>query len=306
MLNICEFSEMIIKKEVDFGVYLSLPDDSEREVLLPKKEVPEGVKPGDVLNVFLYLDSSDRPVATLKKPYITMGKAALLEVVQVTPIGVFLNWGLDKDLLLPFREQVKIFVYDPSNGKSEERDPQEGDKVPVSLYVDKTKRPAATMRVYNHLIIGGDYVKDSAVECMVISVNPELGVFVAVEKKYFGMIPIREIHDRISLGDILYGRVSYVRDDGKYMISLTRKAHIQMDEDSAIIFNELVKSGGIVPFGDKSSAEAISRRFHMSKAAFKRAIGALYREKRIILEPERIILKDSAKEENNNEKDNDR
>ncbi len=309
-MELCEFQDLIIKRFTENGAYLEDTDKTGNrprpcdkkltsfgdgdgkiscsEVLLPKKEVPEGANEGDVLNVFLYLDSEDRPIATLKKPLITRDAPAVLEVIEIAPIGVFLDWGLDKDLLLPFKEQIEPVSYSPVEGVRPHIG--KGDGLPVYLYIDKTGRPAASMRVYNTLISGTEYVKDSGVEGTVVQINPELGVFVAVDDKYFGMIPIREIHDNVSLGDKVYGRVSLVRDDGKYMISLSPKAHIQMDEDARLILEELEKSGGSISLGDKSNPEDIKKRLHMSKAAFKRAVGSLYREKKIIPGAEEIKL----------------
>lgn len=309
-MELCVFQDLKIKRFTENGAYLeetgktgnrssyhdqkqTLPEEGDgyiscSEVLLPKKEIPEGANEGDELNVFLYLDSEDRPIATLKKPLIMKDAPAVLEVLEITPIGVFLDWGLDKNLLLPFREQVEPVSYSPTEGIREHIG--RGDRLPVYLYIDKTGRPAASMRVYNTLISGTEYVKDSGIEGTVIQINPELGVFVAVDDKYFGMIPIREIHDRVSLGDKVYGRVSLVRDDGKYMISLSHKAHIQMDDDARLILEELERSGGSIPLGDKSDPEEIKKRLRMSKAAFKRAVGSLYKEKKIIPGTEEIKL----------------
>ena len=285
-MELCEFQNLKITRFTKNGAYLSCGKDE--EVLLPGKEVPEGAKEGDELEVFLYLDSLDRPTATVKKPFITKETPAVLEVTEITPIGIFLNWGLDKDLLLPFKEQVEPVSYGPGGVVQEHIGM--GDKLPVYLYIDKTGRPAASMRIYNRLEAGGAYIKDSAVEGTVIQINPEMGVFVAVDDKYFGMIPIREIHDKITLGDKVYGRVTLVRDDGKYMISPGHKAHIQMDTDAQLILDALEVMGGRLPLGDKSDPEEIKKRLHMSKAAFKRAAGALYKQKKILISAEEIKL----------------
>ena len=285
-MELCEFKKLKITRFTKNGAYLSC--DKDEEVLLPGKEVPEGAKAGDEMDVFLYLDSLDRPVATVKKPLITKEAPAVLEVTEITPIGVFLDWGLDKDLLLPFREQVEPVAYGPGGVVQEHIGM--GDKLPVYLYIDKSGRPAASMRIYNRLENGTEYVKDSAVEGTVIRINPEMGVFVAVDDKYFGMIPIREIHHRVALGDKVYGRVTLVRDDGKYMISLNNKAHIQMDQDAQLILDALEAMGGRLPLGDKSDPEDIKKRLHMSKAAFKRAAGSLYKQKKIIIGAEEIRL----------------
>ena len=309
MIELCKLNNLKVKRKTEFGLYLGsdgtdVYDTNEKnisykndkggshfieseEVLLPRKEVPEGVGEGESLEVFVYLDSEDRPVATLKKPHIALGEIEVLKVKQKTSIGVFLDWGLDKDLFLPFKEQLDPVSFDPKTGSM--RGPEENDRFPVMLYIDKSGRPAATMRVYNHLESGGGYVKDSAVEATVIQINPELGVFVAVDTKYFGMIPIREIHDSVSIGDRVFGRVSAVRDDGKYMISLSQKSYIQMDSDADRIYEELEAAGGVLPFNDKSDPEEIKKHFSMSKNAFKKAIGRLYKEGKINIEEEKIV-----------------
>ena len=287
MIELCKLNNLEVVREAKFGLFLAESKEDRESVLLPKKEVPDDAKIGDVLSVFIYLDSEDRPIATLRKPFIELGKVACLEVLHITRIGAFLDWNLEKDLFLPFKEQIH-----PVRLKDPDGHIKEGDKIPVLLYIDKSGRPAATMRVYNHLKEGGEYIADSAVEGTVIEINPDMGVFIAIDDKYFGMIPIREIHGDIKLGDKIYGRVTTVRDDGKYMVSLTQKAHIQMDEDSQMILKLLKEEGGTLPYGDKSDAEAVKQKFQISKNAFKRAIGHLYKEGKISLEAGSIELKD--------------
>lgn len=161
-----------VVKKTDFGVYLGKEDE---KVLLPGKMVPEDIEIGDALTVFVYRDSDDRLIATTKKPFITLGQLAKLKVSQISKIGAFLDWGLEKDLFLPYKEQTTHVA--------------EGDECLVALYVDKSNRLAATMRVYHYLVNGSDYVKDSAVSGTVIEINPDRGVYVAVDDKYYGMIP---------------------------------------------------------------------------------------------------------------------
>lgn len=277
---------------------------SREDVLLPGPEVPEGIRIGDILDVFIYLDSSDRYTATLKTPEICIGVPALLKVSQVTDIGVFLDWGLDKDLLLPFSEVVRPLFFNPldnkknitgiqttkqDHGTRKQLDSTEiawlqesGRELPIVLYIDKSGRPAATMRVYDRLVAGGKYTKDSAVEATVVQINPRIGIFVAVDNRYFGMININEITDTVNTGDRLFGRISGVRDDGKYMMSLTQKAHLQMDNDAQVIYGKIKTSGGVLPFGDKSDPGIIMKELGMSKKAFKRGVGQLYKEGKVI------------------------
>ena len=263
-----------VVKITDFGVYLGTEDD---KVLLPKKEVPEDTEVGDAFTVFIYRDSSDRLIATTRKPKIELGKTAVLKVLQTGKIGAFLDWGLEKDLLLPFKEQTTHV--------------QEGNECLVALYIDKSNRLAATMRVYDYLTCDSPYVKDSAVTGTVIEVNPDYGVYVAIDNKYFGMIPKYEAFGKFNIGDTIYGRVSKVREDKKLSISIKQKAYIQMDEDSRIIFEEIKKNGGSLPFTDKASPDVIKTYFNMSKNAFKRAVGRLLKEGKIEIKETCIVAK---------------
>jgi predicted RNA-binding protein (virulence factor B family) len=264
MIELGKLQCLNIVKKVEFGVYLGTEDD---KVLLPIKQVPSDVEVGDALTVFVYRDSSDRLIATTNKPKIMLGQLAKLRVSQVSKIGAFLDWGLEKDLFLPFKEQMTHVA--------------EGDECLVALYIDKSDRLAATMRVYNYLTNGSDYVKDSAVTGTVIEINPERGIYVAVDDKYFGMIPKNEAFGHLKIGDTFHGRVSNVREDGKLTISVKQKAYIQMDEDSALILAKIEQNGGRLPFNDKADSELIRSYFDMSKNAFKRGVGRLLKEGKI-------------------------
>lgn len=253
-----------VVKKTDFGVYLGTEDD---KVLLPIKQVPEDTEIGDALTVFIYRDSSDRLIATTRQPKLQVGETAVLTVSQTGDIGAFLDWGLEKDLLLPFKEQTTTV--------------QEGDSCLVALYIDKSERLAATMRVYDYLSCESEYVKDSAVSGTVIEINPDYGMYIAVDNKYYGMVPKYEVFGHYNIGDTVHGRVSKVREDKKLSISLKQKAYIQMDEDSKLIYDELEKNGGSLPFTDKASPEVIKSHFDMSKNAFKRAVGRLLKEGKI-------------------------
>jgi len=260
-----------VVKETDFGVYLGTETE---KVLLPKKQVPEGTEIGDAIDVFIYRDSSDRLIATTNEPLIELNQLATLKVVEVGAIGAFLNWGLEKDLLLPFKEQTfKV---------------KEEDECLVALYIDKSSRLCATMKVYDYLENGSVYIKDSHVSGTIIEINPEFGVFVAIDNKYYGMIPKSELFDDMKVGDHIDARVTKVREDEKLLLSVKQKSYIQMDEDSKLIFDEIEKNGGSLPFTDKADPEFIKTKFHMSKNAFKRAIGRLLKEKKIIIKTDSI------------------
>ncbi|MCC2253932.1 S1 RNA-binding domain-containing protein [Ruminococcus sp. CLA-AA-H200] len=257
-------------KKVDFGMYLG---SEEERVLLPKKQVPEGLEPGDPVEVFLYKDSSDRLIATTNEPKLTLGKLAVLDVADVGRVGAFLDWGLEKDLLLPFKEQTwKV---------------QKGDRCLVSLYIDKSGRLCATMKIYPLLRTDSPYRKDDTVKGTVYEVSQNFGAFVAVDNCYSALIPRREIYGRITPGQEIEARVTAVKEDGKLDLSVRGKIPEQMDADAEKIMNKIEKNGGILPFTDKADPERISTEFGMSKAAFKRAVGRLLKEKKIRIDHER-------------------
>ena len=254
---------MVVKK-VDFGVYLGT---NEERVLLPKKQVPRDIEIGDPIEVFLYKDSSDRLIATTNTPKITLDELAVLEVADTAKIGAFLNWGLEKDLLLPFKEQT---------GKV-----KKGDKVLVALYIDKSGRLCATMKVYPKLRTDSPYKKDDQVQGIIYDKSDNFGMFVAVDNCYSALIPKREAFGELKVGDVVDARVAKVREDGKLDLSVRKKAFMQMDDDAAIILRRIEEYGGKLPFTDKADPEVISKEFGLSKNAFKRAVGRLLKEKKI-------------------------
>ena len=263
-MRLGEKQVLTVVKKVDFGVYLG--SDEER-VLLPKKQVPEGIEPGDPVEVFLYKDSSDRMIATTSEPKVTLGSLAVLEVVDVGRIGAFLDWGLEKDLLLPFREQtVKV---------------EKGDRCLVSLYIDKSGRLCATMKVYPLLRTDSPYKKDDMVTGTVYEINREYGAFVAVDDRYSALIPRREMYGKMSIGQRVEARVAAVKSDGKLDLSVRGKIPEQMDADAGRIMARMEKSGGSIPFTDKADPERIKAELGMSKAAFKRAVGRLLKQGKI-------------------------
>ncbi|MBS6642661.1 MAG: S1 RNA-binding domain-containing protein [Clostridiaceae bacterium] len=251
----------------DFGVYLGETAESEMSVLLPKKQVPEGTKIGDDLEVFIYKDSEDRLIATTGTPKIQVGETAVLEVKEISKIGAFLDMGLEKDLLLPFKEQ---------NHKV-----HQGEKCLVALYIDKSQRLAATMRVYAYMSNQSPYKKDDKITGTVYEIKEDLGAFIAVDNQYYGLIPKRELPSSVHEGDVIEARVTKVREDGKLDLSPKEKAYIQMDTDSELVLKVIDEFDGVLPFNDKASPEVIKREFDMSKNAFKRAVGHLLKEGKI-------------------------
>ena len=274
MLELGKKQRLSIVKKVDFGVYLAehMPSKTENAaevetVLLPAKQVPEEFDVGDSLEVFLYKDSKDRLIATVNEPLVTLGRIASMEVAQVSGIGAFLSWGLERDLFLPFKEQT--------------RPVKAGDRILAALYIDKSKRLAATMKLYPYLEIAEGYQKDDMVTGTVYEVAKGFGAYVAVDDKYQGMIPPKEPWNGVQPGDVVTARVTAVKEDGKLDLSLRQKAYIQMDVDGEKILARLREENGFLPLGDKSSPEEIRAAFDMSKNEYKRAIGRLYKQKKI-------------------------
>ena len=255
---------LMVVKEVEFGVYLG---NSQVKVLLPKKQVPEGVEVGDPIEVFLYKDSSDRLIATTNEPKIMLGELAVLNVAATGGIGAFLDWGLEKDLLLPFREQTAPL--------------KKGDQILVALYIDKSQRLCATMKVYERLRTDSPYKVDDQVEGIIYELSDNFGVFVAVDNLYSALIPKREAFGKLRVGDRVKARVVKVKEDGKLDLSVREKAFLQMDVDADLIMKRMEEYGGSLPFTDKADPDLIKKEFDLSKIAFKRAIGRLLKEGKI-------------------------
>lgn len=275
MIELGKYQTLEIVKKTDFGFYLGEPgSDNQHRLLLPQKEAPEGVKVGDRLEVFIYKDSEDREIATTTKVPLTIGDLAVLKVKEITKIGAFLDWGLMKDLLLPYKEQTAPV--------------EEGDHILVSLYLDKSSRLCATMKVYDLLSLDSPYQKNDMVEGIVYEYVDSFGIFVAIDNKYSAMIPNNELYRKLRIGEIVQARVISVREDGKLTLSLREKSYVQMDTDSAMIMDKLKAAGGFLPFSDSSDAEKIKEEFHISKNAFKRAIGRLYKAGTISISDEGI------------------
>lgn len=270
---------LTVVKTVEFGIYLAEEKNASQEecVLLPGKQVPAGTKEGDSLEVFIYKDSKDRLIATTNEPALQVGQTAVLKVKQVTKIGAFLDWGLEKDLLLPYHEQVLRV--------------REGEECLVALYVDKSSRLCATMKVYPYLSTRTPYNIGDEVKGRVYQISEKFGVFVAVDDKYSALIPAREAQGKYRPGMILNLRVTEVKEDGKMNVTDRQKAYIQIDEDAENVLSVIDEFAGVLPFDDKVSPEVIQREFGLSKNAFKRAVGHLLKEGKIEIKDRRIYKK---------------
>lgn len=263
MFRLGERQTLEIVKEVEFGVYLATETNapSEERVLLPAKQVPEGAKQGDLLEVFVYKDSKDRFIATRNEPKLYLGETAVLKVVQINKVGAFLDWGLEKDLFLPFKEQTKLL--------------NTGDECVVALYIDKSGRLCATMKVYPYLRKDSPYHKDDKVSGMIYEISQNFGAFVAVDNCFSALIPKKEMPKDLKVGDYVSARVSARKEDGKLDLSLREKAYIQMSIDAEKVMKKLQENEGVLPFTDKASPELIREQMDMSKNEFKRAVGNL-------------------------------
>ena len=274
MMRLGKRQVLTVVKKVDFGVYLG--NDEER-VLLPKKQVPAGVEPGDPVEVFLYKDSDDRLIATTNEPKVELGELAVLEVADTNKFGAFLNWGLEKDLFLPFKQQTAKVM--------------PGDKCLVTLYIDKSERLCATMKVYDVLRTDSPYQKDDMVEGIIYDTSEEFGVFVAVDNQFSALIPKKEVYGKLRVGQTVKARVTAVKTDGKLDLSVRDKIPMQMDKDAAMIWKRLQDLNGALPFNDKADPELIKKEFNLSKNAFKRAVGRLLKEGKIVIDDKSIKVK---------------
>ena len=262
MIELGKKQPLMVVNKTDFGVYVGNNDE---KVLLPMKYVDSEVETGDVYTVFVYRDSKDRLIATTEEPYITLGEVKKLKVKQVTSIGAFLDWGLEKDLFLPFKEQtIKV---------------GEGKTYPVALYVDKTGRLCATMKIYKYLKTTDAYKAGDIVRGIAYEHIDKFGMFVAVDGIYQGLIPKKALYGRVEIGEEVEATVAKVTPDGKVELSVRQPAYLQIDADADKILKALDLNDGELPYNDKTDPEIIKTEFEMSKAAFKRACGHLLKQK---------------------------
>ncbi len=267
MIEIGEKQKLKVVEKADIGLFLADLEDSSEKLLLPKRQVPDDAVVGDILDVFVYKDSEDRPIATMEKPKLMMNEFGVLEVIEVTEIGAFLDWGLPKDLFLPFKEQTE--------------EVEEGKKYLVGVYLDKSERLCATMKVSSFLQVDSPYKENDKVTGTIYSMNEEIGAFVAVDNKFEGLIPQKEMDSTLTVGDKVEARVTAVKADGKLDLSIKKKAYKQIKDDTAIILELIDENDGELKLNDKSSPDDIRDQTNMSKNAFKRAVGSLLKAKQI-------------------------
>lgn len=268
MIELGKTQELVLVKQMSFGAYLAenIEAPKEEQILLPAKQVPEDVQDGDTLSVFVYKDSEDRMIATMREPFIELGEIAFLKVADTTKVGAFLEWGLEKDLLLPFAQQT--------------RPVEKGENVLAALYVDKSGRLAATMNVYEYLRTDSPYSRGDEVSGTVYETSDNFGIFVAVDDTYSGLLPKAQIGRDYEIGQTYSFYVSRLKEDGKLDLSERLEAYLQMDADSEHVL-EIIREQykGKLPFDDKADPELIKKTFGLSKNAFKRAVGRLYKNR---------------------------
>lgn len=274
-IKLGKYNQLEVVKEVDFGVYLN--GDEDGEILLPKRYVPEGTKPGDILNVFIYLDMEERLVATTLQPYVQVGEFACLQVAWVNQFGAFLDWGLMKDLFVPFREQKMKM--------------QKGKRYVVHVHLDEESyRIVASAKVEYYLSTEKpEYQPGQEVNVMVWQ-RTDLGYKVIVENQFSGMLFHNEVFQPLEAGMHLSAFVKQVRPDGKIDLGLQKAGARKVDDFSEVLLQYIKDNDGFTPLNDKTDAEVIYQTFGVSKKTFKKAVGDLYKKRLVVLEEGGIRL----------------
>lgn len=281
MVKIGRINRLKVVKEVDFGLFLE-GGDVERggygNILLPKRYVPSGCKVGDEIEVFIYFDSEDRIIATTERPYAMVGEVALLKVASVTRHGIFLNWGLPKDLLLPFNEQVTRM--------------EAGKSYIVYLYLDDAGGRIAASAKLDDFISDeshGEFEVGQEVQ-LFNAARTDLGYKLVVDNSHWGLLHRHELVRELRRGERLTGYIKQIREDGRIDLCLHRLPSEKSGEVGEAILSALEQAGGFLPLSDKSSPEAIKAQFGVSKGLFKKAIGALYKQREIVIGKDGIRL----------------
>ncbi len=275
MIEIGKSCRLEVVKQVEFGVYLDAQDLG--QVLLPSKVVPKECHVGDMVNVFLYLDSQDMVIATTRRPLGQVGQFAFLEAKVNGPYGAFLDWGLDKDLLLPFGEQ--------------HREIEEGKSYLVHIYTSHVDdRIVASSKIDRFLDLEEPKYAEGEEVSLIIGGTTDLGYKAIVNNSHWGVLYKNEVFTRLSFGQKIKGFIKRVRSDGKIDLSLQKGVKEELDKHSMTIMFKLKQAGGFLPLNDKTDAEVIYAKLSMSKKAFKKSIGGLYKKQQITISPDGIRL----------------
>lgn len=275
MIEVGKTNTLTVTKMMDFGAYLD--GENLGEILLPRKHEPDNIDVGDELEVFVYLDSEDRPVATTQKPKVEVGQFAYLEVKDTNRVGAFLDWGLDKDLMVPYGEQHRPL--------------EVGKKVLVYVYLDKIdQRPTASSKVDKFLQDEnqGTFKPNQAVS-LIVANSTDLGYKAIINHSHYGLLFKQDVFRRLSFGQSIKGFIKRIRRDGRIDLTL-EGGKVTRDKDAEVIKRFLEKEGGFAAVHDKSDPELIKKLFGMSKGAFKKTIGAMYKSGDITIEKTGIRL----------------
>jgi len=278
MVKIGDYNTLRVVKEVDFGIYLDGGEDG--EILMPTKYIPEGTKPDDEIDVFIYSDSEDRLIATTETPLAKVNEFAFLKVKAVNKFGAFLDWGILKDLLVPFREQKSDMI--------------EGYSYIVYIYLDeKTNRLAASAKINKFLNSEMPTYEINDKVSILIESKTDIGFKAIIENEYAGLLYENEVFKNIKRGDRLKAYIKKIRDDGKIDLVLQKSGYEQIDGISELILQTLTENNGFIAVNDKSSPEMIKSLFNISKKSFKKAIGSLYKQRLIDFKDDGIALKNA-------------
>ncbi|MDO6708412.1 MULTISPECIES: S1 RNA-binding domain-containing protein [unclassified Photobacterium] len=279
MIKIGQFNTLEVVKMVDFGVFLDGGEDF-GNILLPKSSVPEGTSLGDTLEVFVYFDSNDEIIATTKQPLAQVGDFVQLKVVGISGVGAFVDWGLEKDLLVPFSEQRRRLEVD--------------QKIMVRVYTDKASGRIVGSTKFNRFLdkTPPQYQVGQEVQVLIAEVS-DLGYKAVIEDQHWGLIFKTESFGKLFVGKRLKAYIKEIRADGKISLSLQKAGKAKVDDLADKILSELARQGGFIALSDKSSPEDIFQVFRTSKATFKKTIGGLYKKGLIVIENGGIRLNDN-------------
>lgn len=280
MIEIGKYNTLTILRETKVGLYLGLPEenkDPSKDILLPIKYIPNEFEIGEEIIVFVYLDHEERPVATTLEPYILLNEFALLRVNYVNQIGAFMDWGMEKDILVPFREQARPM--------------EKGKRYLVYLYMDeKTNRLVASSKTNQFLNNDHITVENGEEVDLIVSHITEVGINVIINEKHKGLLYKNEVYDDLRTGDRIVGFIKNIRPDGKIDVSANKLGFENIEPSAKTILDELKASRGFLRLNDDSNPEDIKTVLKMSKKTFKKAIGTLYKEKLIEIKADGIYL----------------
>ena len=274
-LRLGHYNRLEVIKELDFGLYLNGYDGE--EILIPRVYVPEGTQIGDFLEVFIYRDSEDRLIATTLKPYATVGEFAYLKVKDVSRLGVFLDWGLMKDLLVPFGEQTHKMGL--------------GRSYLVYIYIDEeSERIVASAKLDKFLENDSSKFTEGQEVSLIPYEYTDLGIKALIDKRVIGVIYKSEVFQDVILGEVTKGFIKKIRTDTKIDLALVRQGYDRIDNVKSQIYDLLVSKEGFLPYTDKTDSEIIYRDLQMSKKDFKKAIGGLYRDGKVKLKEDGVYI----------------